>query len=174
MFSKNLGDVGDAVKSLLNNFWVLNWQPPQQEVGKRGIWSHWLPSFPNSRGLPGNVQTLGWNSKYYHSDWGFHFSLSPIPSPPSISVLIISPCRLIFSQINQLPHFQAHNRSAHLVVATPGPLLRFSARWKSLPSHTQPSHWSELLAETVLAFFILCVSLTLHILSILKRICEVN
>lgn len=163
---------------LLQVSWIiwefLNWQPAQQEIGKRGIWSHWLPSFPNIRGLPGNVQTLAWNSKFYHRDRGFHFRRCPIPSPSSISVLIISPCRLIFTQINQLPHFQARNRSAHLVVAHLGAFAQLSARWKSLPSHTQPSHWSELLAAAMLEFFILRVSLTLHILSILKRICEVN
>lgn len=116
----------------------LNWQPAQQEIGKRGIWSHWLPSFPNIRGLPDNVQTLAWNSKYYHRDWGFHFRLSPIPSPSSISVLIISPCRLTFSQINQLPHFQARNRSAHLVVAH---LRAFAQLFCSLkiPSLTYPA-----------------------------------
>lgn len=95
-----------------------------------------------------DVQTLAWNSKSHNLDQDFLFRLAPISSSSSISSLIITPCRLIFSQISQLLYFQACYTSAHLVCGLSLAFFVLPVE-KFLPLHTQPSHWRgrELLEE---------------------------
>lgn len=64
-------------------------------------------------------QTLVWPSKSHNLEQDFLFSLTAIPSPSSISLPIISPCRLTFRQINQLLYFQTCYTNPHLVCGPP-------------------------------------------------------
>lgn len=146
-------------------------------VHRREIFDHiaYCPSKPPEAFycLGCDVQTLAWNSKSYNLDQGFLFRLSPISSPSSISSLIISPCRLIFSKISQLLYFQACAKSAHLVC---GLCVAFFVLPVESPSVTHSALPLErgLLEERVLDFFIQASPPASLILNILKRICEVN